>query len=132
MQNRLKNQWVLITGVTSGIGKTAAIQFADLECNFVITGRRETRLQQLRASLKDYPIEVLLSSFGIRDRKEYKKFTDSLTVDVYILVNNAGLAKGIGHIYDADIDYWEQMIDTNVKGLLYITRFISEKMKIKK
>lgn len=131
MKNRLKGSWVLVTGASSGIGWATAVMFAEYGCNLILTGRREQRLQQLRDSLEKYPVEVILSTFDIRNIDECKKFVDSLSVEIDILVNNAGLAKGVGRIYDADTDDWDQMIDTNIKGLLYITRFIAEKMKIR-
>lgn len=129
MQNRLKGKWVLVTGATSGIGRATALMFAEQGCNLVLTGRREQRLLQVKNQLLEYPAEVILSPFDIRNKEECKKFTGSFSVEIDILVNNAGLAKGMGHIYDADIDDWDQIIDTNIKGLLYITRFIAEKMK---
>ncbi|HMB98630.1 MAG TPA: SDR family NAD(P)-dependent oxidoreductase [Balneolaceae bacterium] len=129
MQNRLKGKWVLVTGATSGIGRAAAELFAGYGCNLVLTGRREERLKQLQDSLRKHDVEAMIFPFDIRNKIECKKFIDSLSVGVDILVNNAGLAKGVGKIYDADTDDWDQMIDTNIKGLLYITRFIAEKMK---
>ena len=130
--NRLKGKTVLITGATSGIGKSSAGQFAKEGCNLILTGRREDRLKALASYLqKTYEIQVKFSVFDIRDYDACKTFVGSLTSEVDILLNNAGLAKGVDPVYDAKIDDWEQMIDTNVKGLLYLTRLISPQMKAK-
>lgn len=130
MKNRVKGSWVLITGATAGIGRATAWQFAELECNLAITGRRKQRLDTLSRELQEtYPIQVVTGGFDIRDRSACRAFVDSLNHPVDILVNNAGLALGKDAVYEADFEDWDAMIDTNVKGLLSMTRFVAEKMK---
>lgn len=130
MPNRIEGKTALITGATAGIGRATAEILAESGVDLILTGRRTGRLQNLKSELQNQrDISVTTHAFDIRDRDACKKFTDSLTSPVDILVNNAGLASGAGKIYDADIDDWEVMIDTNIKGLLYVTRYVSESMK---
>lgn len=129
MKNRIEGEWVLITGATAGIGKASAWQFGEYGCNLVVTGRREERLQSLKAELEEtYPIQVQTGSFDVRDREACREFVDTLQQPIDILVNNAGLAAGKDGIHEANLDDWDAMIDTNVKGLLTMTRLVSEKM----
>jgi len=125
-------QTVLVTGATSGIGEATAKKFAEAGHRLIITGRRRDRLDKLEALLKkEYHCEVLSLNFDVRVKDEVEKYLGHLPADwddIDILVNNAGLAVGLGHIDDGDIDDWERMIDTNVKGLLYVTRAISPGM----
>lgn len=118
----------LITGATSGIGKACAELYAKNQYNIIITGRREELLSQLKAELEStYSVEVLSLCFDVRSNDEVVKAFESLTgkwKGIDVLVNNAGLAKGLSTIQNGDIDHWEQMIDTNVKGLLYVSRAI--------
>jgi 3-hydroxy acid dehydrogenase / malonic semialdehyde reductase len=122
----------LITGATSGIGKSTALEFAKHGYNLIITGRRQDRLSELKTALvKDFKIEVLELCFDVRDEKQVAAAVNSIpsafkAIDV--LVNNAGLAAGLSAIQDGKIDHWEQMIDTNIKGLLYVTKHISQIM----
>ena len=122
------NKTALVTGATSGIGKATALILAKHNYNLIITGRRLKRLQDFEKELKDeFNIAVLILNFDIRDRKETKKQIDNLPEDfknIDVLINNAGLASGLSLIQDGNIDDWEKMIDTNVKGLLYISRSI--------
>ncbi len=124
------NKTVFITGATSGIGKSCAFKFAQNNYNLCITGRREERLKQLKSQLeKDYNVKVTILVFDVRERMTVKNTIDKIkdqTIDV--LINNAGLAVGMDQIQDGSIDDWDQMIDTNVKGLLYVTRSISPMM----
>ncbi len=123
---------ILITGATSGIGKACAIRCAELKYRLIITGRREDRLLGLAEELRnEYEIEVLPLIFDIRHRKEVELTINELPREwqnIDILVNNAGLASGFSLLQEGDIDDWEVMIDTNVKGLLYITRLIAPLM----
>jgi len=120
---------VLITGTTSGIGQATARIFAQNEHRLIITGRRETRLKELALQLSaEYGVEVLPLVFDVRDKKAVQTAADNLPVEwrnIDILVNNAGLAVGLGPIQEGMIDDWERMIDTNIKGLLYVTRCFS-------
>ncbi len=121
-----------ITGATAGIGKATAELFAKHGYNIIITGRRKDRLEEFSAHLKStYEVEVLFLNFDIRNNKEVEKAISLLTGEwkkIDVLVNNAGLAVGLSTIQDGDIDDWERMIDTNVKGLLYITRHLAPVM----
>jgi len=118
-----------ITGATAGIGKATAELFAKNGYNIVITGRRKERLDELAAQLKStFKVDVLTLNFDVRNNKEVEKAIQSLSGDwkkVDVLVNNAGLAVGLGTLQDGVLDDWERMIDTNIKGLLYITRHLA-------
>ncbi len=117
----------MITGATSGFGRATAIKFARDGYNIIITGRRKERLADLEKELRLHNVNVLALNFDVRNKKEVESSLKSLTGEwknIDILVNNAGLAAGLSHINDGDIDDWERMIDTNVKGLLYVTRAV--------
>ena len=121
----------IITGATAGIGEATAIEFANLDYNLILTGRRIERLAKLKSELESkYDISVSVHAFDIRVKAEVENFCrneiDNETIDV--LVNNAGLASGLSPVHEGDVDDWEKMIDTNVKGLLYITREIAPRM----
>lgn len=122
----------LITGATSGIGLATARKFAQNNYDLIITGRRKERLDKLKKELLETnDIRVLALSFDVRNREEVVKNLGSLGSewqDIDVLVNNAGLAAGLSHIDEGDNDDWERMIDTNIKGLLYVTRQISPGM----
>lgn len=126
---------ILITGATSGIGKATSAEFASHGHDLIITGRREDRLSQFAKSLEDqFGISVTTLSFDVRDRKGCKTAIESLgdvATKIDVLVNNAGLAQGLDPIDKASLDDFEVMIDTNVKGLLYMTRLISPLMVAK-
>jgi len=123
---------ILITGATSGIGEATAIKFAESSDRLIITGRRKERLDELAAHLTgSYGIEVLALCFDVRVKDEVKKQLGNLPrewAQIDILINNAGLASGLGHIDEGETDDWDRMIDTNVKGLLYVTRVIVQGM----
>lgn len=127
------NKNILITGGTSGFGKAIAIKFAENGYNISITGRRKERLEELKSYITSmYGVEVNTLQFDIRNRAEVIEAIDDLKKKVKsidILVNNAGLAAGVASIEEGDMDDWDTMIDTNVKGLLYITRQIAPMMK---
>jgi NADP-dependent 3-hydroxy acid dehydrogenase YdfG len=119
---------IFITGATSGFGKACAHAFATDHHRIIITGRRLDRLEKEAAILKEkYNIEVLTLHFDVRDRIAVKQAVESIPADwqnIDILINNAGLAAGSDLIQDGNMDDWEAMIDTNVKGLLYVTKNI--------
>lgn len=118
----------LITGATSGFGRAIALRLAGLGYNLVITGRRADRLDQLTQQLRaNFHINVLSLCFDVRDNEACTKAIESLPQNfkkIDLLVNNAGLAAGASPFQDSDLADYDQMIDTNVKGLLYITKLI--------
>lgn len=121
----------LITGATSGIGRATALLLAEKGINLIITGRREERLLSLKKDMETKNIHVLTLCFDVRNEAEVKKSLGNLPEEwrkIDILVNNAGLAAGLGAIQNGDTDDWDRMIDTNVKGLLYVTRAIAPGM----
>lgn len=123
---------VLITGATSGIGEATARAFAAEGFAVIITGRRTERLQQLKAELKEqFGAEVCVASFDVRDEAMCNAALEALPekfADIDILVNNAGLAAGLEHLNEGSSTDWNAMIDTNVKGLLYISRAVANRM----
>jgi 3-hydroxy acid dehydrogenase/malonic semialdehyde reductase len=123
---------VLVTGATSGIGEAVAVKFAEDSYRLIITGRRKEKLDDLAARLKDrYKTEVLPLCFDVRQPGEVEKYLGNLPEEwneIDILVNNAGLAVGLSHIDEGVTDDWDRMIDTNVKGLLYVTRTVVPSM----
>ena len=118
----------LITGATSGIGKSTAYELASHAYNVIITGRRKERLDIIEKDLKGkYDIKVLALHFDVRNNEEVKQAIQSLPTEwqaIDVLVNNAGLAVGLSDIQDGEIEDWDRMIDTNVKGLLYVSRAV--------
>jgi 3-hydroxy acid dehydrogenase/malonic semialdehyde reductase len=122
------NKIIMITGATAGFGKATAVLFARNGYDIIITGRRKERLSDLKKELLSYgKIKVLSLNFDVRNRKEVASVLGDLPEEwkaIDILVNNAGLAVGMSHIDTGNIDDWERMIDTNIKGLLYVTRAI--------
>ncbi len=126
------NKIALITGVTSGIGKASADIFAENNYNLIVTGRRHERLREIKNELeKQFGIEVFALCFDVRNNDEVIENINSLPEEwrnIDVLINNAGLAVGLNHIQDGVIDDWERMIDTNIKGLLYVTRAVAPLM----
>ena len=122
------NRIALITGATSGIGEATARKFASEGINLILTGRRSGLLEDLKNRLiKKYDIEVLALNFDVRNNDEVVAAFNTLNENwkrIDILINNAGLASGLDLIQDGDLEDWDKMIDTNVKGLLYISRAI--------
>ena len=122
---------VLITGATSGIGLGCARKFAENGDRLILTARNQQKLEEIRDELKAKGTEVLILAFDVRDREAATKAVNSLPADwqdIDVLVNNAGLALGLEQEYKGDLDDWETMIDTNVKGLLLMTRLIVPRM----
>jgi 3-hydroxy acid dehydrogenase/malonic semialdehyde reductase len=118
----------IITGATSGFGKAIAEKFAANNYNVIITGRRNELLQQVSNEISTkYSVKVLALNFDVRDKKSVNEHLSNLTEEwqaIDVLVNNAGLALGKDYFEEADMDDWETMIDTNVKGLLYVSRAV--------
>lgn len=128
----MKDKIVLITGATSGIGEACAYKFAAAGCKLIITGRRKERLASLEKTLKEnFSAQVLSLCFDVRDRAETLRLLGNLPPEfsaVDILINNAGLASGLGPIQDGNFEDWDKMIDTNVKGILNVSKVIMKGM----
>ncbi|MDY5794561.1 MAG: SDR family NAD(P)-dependent oxidoreductase [Fusobacterium gastrosuis] len=124
MENRVKNKIAFITGASSGIGKACAEKLAKLGVNLILTARRKEILENLKKDLEEkYQIKVLILTFDVRNYDEVKSNIDSLPDDwknIEILINNAGLAVGLDKFHEYKIDDVDKMIDTNVKGFIYI------------
>ena len=122
------NKTILITGATSGIGLATARVFAKQGYDLVLTGRRKDRLADIRDQLKTDVNDITILDYDVREFKQCERAVASLNKPVDVLVNNAGLARGLDFVYEADVEHWEEMIDTNIKGLMYMTRLISPQM----
>ena len=116
----------MITGATAGIGKATAFLFAQRGWNLIITGRREERLKQIENEIKNvFEVKVISLAFDVRDKVQVSHAIRSLPHDwkkMDVLVNNAGLAQGLTVMQEGNIEDWDTMIDTNIKGLLYVSR----------
>lgn len=123
---------VMITGATSGIGKATAALFAQHGYRLILTGRRAERLSDIKSELEDtHSNKILTLAFDVQDLESVHKAIESLDTEwqnIDILLNNAGLAIGLSPIYEGDVRDWEKMIDTNIKGLLYVTRAVTPGM----
>jgi len=124
----IQNQTVLITGASSGIGLACAQVFAQAGARLMVAARRFDRLTQLTQELKDtFGVEAYPVELDVSNRSQVKEAIATLPTDwraIDILVNNAGLSRGLDKLHEGDIQDWEEMIDTNVKGLLYVTRAV--------
>ena len=126
------NKIALITGATSGIGKATAITLSSNGWDIIITGRRENLLNELKNLIQQTSAAKVYSlSFDVRDREQVNRAIDSLPENwkkIDLLVNNAGLASGLDPLHEGDYEDWEKMIDTNVKGLLYVSQKVANLM----
>lgn len=116
-----------ITGATSGIGQACAQKFAASGYNLIINGRNTDKLNEMRETLTQSGVEVLTLPFDVRDREATQNAIESLVnpwSQIDVLVNNAGLALGLDKEYEGDFEDWDTMIDTNIKGLLHVTRMV--------
>ena len=124
--SNLKDKIVFITGASSGIGKACAEVFAEAGANLILTARRIDKINELAGKLiNDNHIKVKTFKLDVRNYEEVENTISSLEDDwkeIDILINNAGLARGFDKIYEGKIENWNEMIDTNIKGLLYVTR----------
>ncbi|WP_277265925.1 SDR family NAD(P)-dependent oxidoreductase [Prevotella corporis] len=123
----MEKKIVMVTGATSGIGEACAKKFANDGYNVIITGRRHDKLEALKTQLEAQGARVLALTFDVREREAARKAVESIDgewADIDVLINNAGLALGLDKEYEGDFNDWDTMIDTNVKGLLNMTRFI--------
>lgn len=127
------NKYILITGATAGFGEATAEIFAQDGWNLIITGRRQERLEALKTKLQNATNNVITLCFDVRNEADVNEAIEGLTDEVKnnlsILVNNAGLAVGRGPIDSGLTDDWNRMIDTNIKGLLYVTRAVAPILK---
>jgi len=126
--SRLKNKIVLITGASSGIGKACAEAFAREGADLILTARRLQLIDKLSQSLKKkFKIKIFTAKLDVRNKEEVQDLISSLSKEwrkIDILLNNAGLARGLSTIDEGKYNDWDEMIDTNVKGLLYVSREI--------
>ena len=124
----LKGKTVFITGATSGIGKSAAYKFAELGSNLILTARRKERLEEIAKDLmSEYSVKVITIEMDVRNYDDVKSGIDSLSGEwsnISILINNAGLARGLSRIHEGSVQDWNEMIDTNVKGLLFVSKCV--------
>lgn len=122
------NKIVLITGATSGIGEACAFRFAESkDYDLILTGRNLEQLGLLQSRLQSDDTDVKILQFDVRNRESVKKELDTLHgkwKDIDVIINNAGLALGLDNIQDGSFDDWETMIDTNIKGLLNVSRLL--------
>lgn len=125
-------KWSFISGATAGIGQATALALAEQGFNLVLNGRRQDRLESVSQEIqKKYKVEVKLACFDVSDSKavdQYFAENSKLADQIEILVNCAGLAKGIERVQESKVSDWDEMIDTNVKGLLYLTRKVLPSM----
>jgi serine 3-dehydrogenase len=122
--SNLADKIVLITGASSGIGEACARQFAAKGCRLILAARRMERLQKLASEL---PVKSHLLKLDVRDREAVENAVGGLPAEwqaIDVLVNNAGLSRGLDKLHEGKIIDWEEMIDTNIKGLLYVSRTV--------
>jgi serine 3-dehydrogenase len=122
----LKNVIVLITGASSGIGRSCAVKFGEAGARLILTARRKERLETLVRELGKQT-QALALQLDVRDHKAVERVFGALPNDwqgIDVLVNNAGLSRGLDKLHEGKIDDWEEMIDTNIKGLLYVSRAV--------
>jgi serine 3-dehydrogenase len=132
----LQNQTTLITGASAGIGLACAEMFAEAGARLILAARRKERLDELAKNLKSrFGTDVYTIALDVRDREAVKTSIEALPEawrDIDILINNAGLSRGLEPIQEGSIDDWEEMIDANVKGLLYVSRAVLPGMVARK
>ncbi|HVH67090.1 MAG TPA: SDR family NAD(P)-dependent oxidoreductase [Gemmatimonadales bacterium] len=130
--NRIKGKLILVTGASSGIGEACARRFAAEGANLVLWARRHDRLERVSGALRErHGVRVRIRQVDVRDRAAVERAAAELVAAGEVpdvLVNNAGLASGLAKIQEGDPDDWDRMIDTNLKGLLYVTRAILPQM----
>ncbi len=124
----LKGKTVFITGASSGIGKECAKIYAKNGVNLILTARRFEKLEELKKELSVFNVNIDIYELDVKERDSVKKLIESLNITPHILINNAGLASGLSKMQDGDFEDWDAMIDTNLKGLLNVSRFMIPKM----
>lgn len=125
---KLKNKITLVTGATAGIGLACVEEFASSGSNLILIGRRKDRIEEISQRVaKEYQVKTLGLVCDVRNREEVNSIIENLPQDwknIHILVNNAGLARGLSKLHEGDYQDWDEMIDTNIKGLLYVSRAV--------
>ena len=131
MHERIRGKCAFISGAASGIGRSCAFRLAGSGVNLVLCGRNEEKLNELKGELEQMGVEIDTVVFDVRDRNrvevELSRLLENTQID--ILINNAGLALGLEPLDSGDVDQWEEMIDANIKGLLYVSRAIIPQMR---
>jgi len=126
-------KWALITGATSGIGEATAIELGKKGFSLWLTGRRKARLAEFQKKWSsEFPGEIRTSSFDLTDYEACKKSfheNNDICSELHVLVNNAGLARGVDAVDRGEVNDWDVMIDTNIKGLLYVSRLALPHLK---
>jgi len=123
----LRGSIVMVTGASSGIGAACARAFADLGCRLLLVARRGDRLDAVAAEVASRGAEVLPARLDVRDRQAVEAWHRGLPPGwsaIRVLVNNAGLARGVSPLHEGDVVDWDEMVDTNLKGLLYVSRVV--------
>jgi 3-hydroxy acid dehydrogenase / malonic semialdehyde reductase len=124
----LKGNVVFITGASSGIGRSCAMAFAPLGVKLLLAARRRERLEALAAELRqNFPVQVHVLELDVRDQPSVERAVNGLPAEwsaIEVLVNNAGLSRGLDKLHEGKLQDWEEMIDTNIKGLLYVSRAV--------
>lgn len=130
--NRIKGKNVIVTGASSGIGQACAERCAAAGAHLVLAARRLDRLETLKKDLeKRHGVSVFIRRLDVRDRAAVERFSgelEALSIHPDILINNAGLASGLDRLQEGDFEDWDRMIDTNIKGLLNVSRFLIPRM----
>lgn len=129
--HNIKGKRALVSGATSGIGEAVAHRLAEAGADLVLHGRDPRKLDALQAALNGYGVDIERVVFDVRDRQAVREAMAALLerLEIDILVNNAGLALGLSPIDEGDVDQWEEMIDANIKGLLYLSRAVIPQMR---
>ncbi len=126
--NPLQDKVVFITGASAGIGRSCATAFAKKGARMILSARRRERLEELAVELKRKPGEgILLLALDVRNQAAVERAISQLTAEwsaIEILVNNAGLSRGLDKLHEGKLEDWEEMIDANIKGLLYVSRAV--------
>ena len=127
---------VFITGATSGFGKSCALLFAAKGHDVILNGRRKDRLEELAATIREkYKVRTLELAFDVREQETVTRSIQGIPDDwknIEVLINNAGLAAGRDYFEEASLDDWNQMIDTNIKGFLYVSQAVAKLMAAQK
>jgi 3-hydroxy acid dehydrogenase / malonic semialdehyde reductase len=124
----LKNKVVFITGASSGIGRSCAYKFAEAGTDLILVARRKDRLKLIAKELREkFGVNIIINALDVRKINSVTRFYKGLKGNwrnIEILINNAGLSRGLNKLYEGKLQDWEEMIDTNIKGLLYVSRTV--------